>query len=106
MRDFMVCQGVPAHAVILEDHSQSTRENAMFAARAAQDIPGPYVLLTSDYHMFRAHRAFRKAGLDTAPRPFPDAGKRFNDWRARWQVVLELCVETGKIAYYRVRGWI
>ena len=63
------------------------------------------MLLTSDYHMFRARRAFRKAGLEVEPRPFPDADKRLNNWRARWQVVLDLGVETVKIVYYRVRGW-
>ncbi len=106
MRDFIVCQGVAAENVTLEDHSHSTRENAIFTARVARQFPGPYVLLTSDYHMFRAHRAFRKAGLEVTPRPFPDAGKRFNDWRSRWQVTLDLGVETAKIAYYWARGWI
>lgn len=106
MRDFVVCQGVPAEGVTVEDRSTSTRENALFASEAARQFPGPYVLLTSDYHMWRAWRAFRKAGLNVEPHPFPDAGKRFNDWRERWPVFLELVSETGKIAYYWARGWI
>jgi uncharacterized SAM-binding protein YcdF (DUF218 family) len=106
MRDFIVCQGVPAETVIVEDRSTSTRENALFAAETARQFPGPYVLLTSDYHMWRAWRAFRKAGLNVEPRPFPDAGKHFNDWHQRWSIFLGLADETGKIVYYRARGWI
>jgi len=63
-------------------------------------------LLTSDYHMFRAHRAFTKAGLAVAPRPFPDAIKRSQNWENRWPVFVELCNETAKICYYYIRGWI
>ena len=32
MRDFIVCQGVPAEAVLIEGRSTSTRENALFTA--------------------------------------------------------------------------
>lgn len=106
MRDYMVCQGVPPGQVIVEDRSTSTRENALFTAQILRGIPGPYVLLTSDFHMYRAHRAFSKAGVTVLPRPFPDAGKRLVDWRWRWNVFLDLMTETAKIGYYRVRGWI
>ena len=67
---------------------------------------GRKVLLTSDYHMFRACRAFRKAGLEVAPRPFPDAGKRAANWLGRWPAFLDEVVETLKIGYYFVRGAI
>jgi uncharacterized SAM-binding protein YcdF (DUF218 family) len=68
--------------------------------------PGKKVLLTSDYHMFRAFRAFRKTGLQVEPRPFPDAYKRINKWNLRWPVFLDLCLEASKTGYYRMRGWI
>ncbi len=106
MRDFLVCQGIPRDAVTVEDRSTSTHENALFTAELARQFDGPLVLLTSDFHMWRAVRAFRKAGLAVRPRPIPDAGKRFNDWRQRWVITLDLAVETGKIAYYKARGWI
>lgn len=38
--------------------------------------PRPVVLLTSDYHMFRARRMFEKAGLKVVPMPIPDGLKR------------------------------
>jgi uncharacterized SAM-binding protein YcdF (DUF218 family) len=106
MRDFLVCQGVPPDAVTVERRSASTRENALFTSEIARAIPGPWVLLTSDYHMWRAVRAFRKAGLNVTPRPIPDAGKRLNDWRQRWPIVLDLTVESVKIIYYKAHGWI
>ena len=106
MRDFIVCQGVPPESIMIEGRSTSTRENALYTANLARRFPGPYVLLTSDYHMWRASRAFRKAGLDVLPQQFPDAIKRFNDWTQRWSVFETLVVESGKIAYYKARGWI
>jgi len=64
------------------------------------------VLLTSDYHMFRAIRAVRKAGLSATPRPVPDLLKTAASWRTRWDAFLGLLVESVKIIYYWGRGWI
>jgi uncharacterized SAM-binding protein YcdF (DUF218 family) len=106
MRDFLVCHGVPPGAITLEGRSTSTRENALFTAETVHRFAGPYVLLTSDFHMWRAWRAFRKAGVNVEPRPIPDIGKRLNSWRQRWPIFLDLVAESGKIAYYQARGWI
>lgn len=106
MRDFMVSQGIPAAAIRVEMASRSTRENALKSKAILDQLGGRKVLLTSDYHMFRAYRAFRKAGIDVQPRPFPDAIKQNTSRLNRWGVFLGLCVETTKIAYYFLRGWI
>jgi uncharacterized SAM-binding protein YcdF (DUF218 family) len=106
MRDFMVGSGVPASVIRVEGKSMSTRENALFSGEILRGEAGPYVLLTSDYHMWRAYRVFEKAGLRVLPRPLPDAIKRYNDWRQRWVVTIELAAETVKIIYYWARGWI
>lgn len=106
MADFIAGGGVPRETLTLELNSRSTRENALFTVPLVNSLPGRKVLLTSDYHMFRAWRAFRLAGIDTVPMPFPDARKRVNNWQKRWGVFLELCEETAKIGYYRIRGWI
>jgi uncharacterized SAM-binding protein YcdF (DUF218 family) len=105
MRDFLTCQGIPAEAITLERRALNTHENAVFTAPLARQFPGPYVLLTSDYHMRRASRAFQKAGLAVIPRPFPDALKRVNDWRDRWRIFLDLIQESIKAGYYWSRGW-
>ena len=106
MRDFIVSQGVPAEAVRIEPRSATTRENALYTAEMLRDEPGRKVLLTSDYHMFRSFRLFRKAGLEVFPRPIPDARKRATRPIYRWWVFLDLCTESAKIVYYKARGWI
>jgi uncharacterized SAM-binding protein YcdF (DUF218 family) len=106
MRDFMASQGIPASAIRVEGAAQSTRENALKSKVLLDNLSGRKVLLTSDYHMFRAYRVFRKAGIVIEPRPIPDALKQTGWLRNRWPVFLGLCVETGKIGYYFVRGWI
>ena len=106
MREFLICQGVPASAIVLENQSRDTHENALYTSRLLGGLAGRRVLLTSDYHMFRAWRAFRKAGLEIEPRPFPDASKRIERWQLRWPVFMDLCVEAAKSGYYFARGWI
>lgn len=106
MRDFLIGNGVPAAAIRVESKSLTTRENALFVSEMLGPSPGRVVLLTSDFHMYRAYRAFRKCGLDVLPRPLPDAGKNANSLAMRWPVFLGLVQETVKIAGYRFRGWI
>ena len=106
MVDFLVSQGVPRDKILVEFASTNTRENALFTAALLRDVSGSKVLLTSDYHMYRASRAFQKAGLPVLPRPFPDVLKRTESWQGRWPAFLVIVGETAKIMYYRVRGWI
>jgi uncharacterized SAM-binding protein YcdF (DUF218 family) len=106
MRQFLVCQGINPEVIVVEGRSENTHENAIYTAELARKVPGRYVLLTSDYHMFRAWRAFRKAGLETVGRPFPDARKRVNTMSARWGVFCDLVEETTAVAYYAWQGWI
>ena len=106
MRDFMVSQGIPAAAIVVENQSHSTRENALQCKVLLDRIAGRKILMTSDFHTFRAYRAFRRAGIDIESQPLPDALKRANSWSNRWPVFLSLWQETAKIGYYYVRGWI
>jgi uncharacterized SAM-binding protein YcdF (DUF218 family) len=106
MRDWLVWRGVPGSAVTLETNSRSTRENALHTAELLRKFPQPVELLSSDYHLWRAERAFVKAGAQVTRQACPDAVKRGNDWRLRWQVFLDFALEVSKIGYYRLRGWI
>ncbi len=106
MRELMVSLGVPPDRIRIEQESASTRENALAAAGILRDMSGRKVLLTSDYHMYRAIRAFRRAGIDIKPWPFPDVRKRSGSWINRWSCFQDLVLETGKIAYYQTRGWM
>lgn len=106
MRSLLIAEGVPAEAVIVEDEARSTRENALHIRRLLAADVGSKVLLTSDYHAFRAKRSFQKAGVDITARPIPDAMKRAINPLRRWPAFLDEVAETGKIAYYFLRGWI
>jgi len=106
MRDFIVFSGVPADVVVAETDSLSTRENATFAAQLLRDDKGSKMLLTSDYHMYRAAAAFRKAGLNVKPYPIPDVRKYSGQYRYRVPLAVDLAEESVKILYYRSKGWI
>lgn len=105
MGTFLESQGVPRKFILLETRSTSTRENALYTKTLLSRSTG-HVLLTSDFHMFRARRTFQKVGLDVLPRPIPDVLKRGSTWKGRWPAFLDLSTETIKIAYYYARGWI
>ncbi len=106
MKDFLVGAGVPESKILVEARANSTRQNAQFSKDLLQGSGGKLVLLTSDYHIYRATRVFRKLGLNVQTRPVPDALKRGSVWTGRWPAFLDLSKETVKIAYYRLRGWI
>jgi uncharacterized SAM-binding protein YcdF (DUF218 family) len=106
MRKFVQFEGVPGDRIVVENRSGTTRENALFTAGILARMPGRKVLVTSDMHTYRSVRAFRKAGVEVAPRFFPYVFKLYNSWPARWTVFVELGVETAKIVTYYVRGWI
>jgi uncharacterized SAM-binding protein YcdF (DUF218 family) len=106
MQRLIVFLGVPAEAVTVETLSTSTRENALRSVPLLNRMPGRKVLLTSDYHMFRALRVFHKAGLDLQGWPYPDTGKMAASWTGRWPAFLDVLSELTKIAYYKTQGWI
>ena len=106
MRRYLVCLGVPASAIHVEPYARTTRENALLTKPIVDGLPGRKVLLTSDYHMTRASRAFRKAGIDVTPRPLPDVLKRVGAMQYRWGAFLDVSRETAAVAYYFARRWI
>lgn len=106
IRDFLVSQGIPASAIVAEWQSNSTRENGLNTARLLQGLPGRKVLLTSDFHMYRAVRVFRKLGIDVAAAPAPDVMKMSRNPYMRIPAFETMVLETVKIAGYRMRGWI
>ena len=67
MRQFLVALGVPEFAIVMEGKSVNTIEN-MQETRALVGT-GRVALVTSGYHMPRALRLARKAGLDAEAFP-------------------------------------
>ena len=106
MKEFMVFSGIPPDAIIAETKSLSTHENALQATALLESDPGRKILMTSDFHMFRASRAFRKLGLKILPRPIPDARSRALRFTQRWGSFIDVTEESLKILYYWAKGWI
>jgi uncharacterized SAM-binding protein YcdF (DUF218 family) len=104
--NYLLANGVPRSAMIAEWRSTSTRENAINVARLIRNLPGQRVLVTSDFHMFRALHVFRKAGIVAAPMAVPDALHSTQGWPGRFGACWTMIVETVKIVYYWLRGWM
>lgn len=68
MQRFLLDMGVPASAMLLEESSRTTRQNAQFASDllAGRGI-GEVILVTSALHMSRAVALFRARGLKVIP---------------------------------------
>lgn len=62
---FLLC-GVPSSAILVEDKSRNTYENAVFSAKIIrQKFPhAKCLLITSAFHLRRARACFEKAGID------------------------------------------
>jgi len=113
MRQFLSDLGVPPDAVLIEEQSRSTYENAQHTAQLLQRHEIKQILLvTSALHLPRALATFRAARIDALPAPtdfevmpepphplrwLPDAEALFDSTRALKEY-LGLWV-------YRWRGW-
>lgn len=76
--------GVPASALVLEERSRNTEDNAINTARLAHQLGVRRILLvTSALHMPRAIVLFRRQGLEVTPVPVPEKGHR-ETWNDRW----------------------
>jgi uncharacterized SAM-binding protein YcdF (DUF218 family) len=75
--------GVPGSALLLEQRSRDTRDNALYTAELAQARGVHHVLLvTSSVHMPRASLWFRDAGIRVTPVAVPEPSPRTGG--ARW----------------------
>ncbi len=72
-RRLMADLGFPPDRFAYEERSRTTYENARFTARRVAG-EGPWLLVTSAFHMPRAVASFRAQGLEVVPYPV--------DWRA------------------------
>lgn len=104
--NFLVAEGIPREAIVAEWVSRSTHESAIAVARLVEGLPGKKVLLTSDFHMYRSLRVFRKLHASVVPMAVPDVLHSTEHWSGRFQAFQTMLVESAKIADYAVRGWL
>ena len=66
IRDELIRRGVDADRIWMEDRSTATIENIRFSMALMDDPTAPTGLITNNYHVYRATRIARKAGLTNA----------------------------------------
>lgn len=106
VKPLLIANGIPASAIVVENAATSTHDNVLFAKPLLAALPRPYVLITSDYHMYRASRCFEHAGVKVETLPAPDVLKRTNSALLRWDCFWTVAQEYVKIGWYRAHGWI
>lgn len=111
MAQAAIQMGVPKYAILLEDRSRNTHENAVFSYQLLKPRDFTRVILvTSSLHLPRATAAFAKAGFETIP--VASDGPRFlsmtlnsPSWHnagSFYRVLNEYC---GLLAY-KLFGWL
>ena len=114
MRDGMMRFGVPGEAILMEDKSEDTGQNAALSAALMQQKGLKTALLvTSGIHMPRAMATFRRAGVAVTAASTDIIDVESPDWAIlRWLPSPTALVHTGEalhelagLLYYRLRGW-
>lgn len=115
MARYLKSQGVPEHAILIEEQSFTTRENAYFSVKKLQEKQVKNILLvTSSLHMPRSAAVFRKAGILVTAAPVAPQITRPNDaWSMIWQPSFQALQASRSIIkeyiglmVYWLRGWI
>ena len=78
MAAWLMARGVSPHRLYLEEQATDTRENLRFskAIIEQENLPGPVAVLSNGFHLYRAEKLARQAGLDpvqTVGAPIPVA---------------------------------
>ena len=65
MSEYLIQKGVKREGIILEDQSTSTQENLLFSSKYIQNNKKNIVIVTSDYHMFRAKMLAKRLNFNS-----------------------------------------
>jgi uncharacterized SAM-binding protein YcdF (DUF218 family) len=78
VRRYLLDNGIPASRILKEDQSTSTLENLMFAKEWISDLEADVVIVSNDFHLFRASIIAKRLGFAhvyTLAAPTPDVVK-------------------------------
>jgi uncharacterized SAM-binding protein YcdF (DUF218 family) len=82
-RNYLVSQGVPSEAILLENEGESTHHSITAAAEIMRRMNLRSCILVSDgYHIFRAKKMLEFRALDVYGSPRPSEPK--GTWREKW----------------------
>lgn len=124
MRHLLEMLGVPPEAILEEDQSQNTYENALYCAKLLKERHIQQVILvTSALHMPRSVKLFEKQGIEVIPAP-ADFAVPFQEWEdllhapipaqlvallpssSNLQLTTNVLHEYIGILVYWMRGWL
>ena len=108
MQEQALSLGVPRNAILLEEKSTSTKENAIFT----KDIIKRHgytslILVTSAYHSKRANKIFKKImgnEIKVLSAPSEESGFRFEDWWKRERDRKAVLIEFFKFCWFWIFG--
>jgi uncharacterized SAM-binding protein YcdF (DUF218 family) len=109
MSILLVSHGIPQQSVLIENRADSTYTNALYTKRILEEryqsksLP-TVIVLTSDYHSWRARRVFERCGMRVRMVPVPDLAKRSGSLVNRWPCFLVLLSEFAKAFFYAASG--
>ncbi len=71
LRQELLRNGIDSSAILVDDRSRNTRENAVYSKKLADSMgwKGPLLLVTSAMHMRRCLQDFQRVGLSVIPYP-------------------------------------
>jgi uncharacterized SAM-binding protein YcdF (DUF218 family) len=93
-------EGVPDHAVMLEDMALNTWDSARFVTGMAKRLGVSDVLVVTDpLHCVRTVAAFERAGLGAWAEPVYGSPM----WRGSWARLGQFVRELGALVWYRIR---
>ncbi|MFH2033403.1 MAG: YdcF family protein [Candidatus Margulisiibacteriota bacterium] len=101
---------VPEGAVLLEDRSMSTYENARFAVPLLRKINAKRIILvTNQFHTRRASWIFKKTlkpyGIEVISCPVQASTIKLNDWWKNHEVTQAVLNEYAAMVFYWLKGY-
>ena len=114
LNEKLLASGIPAKDILIENKSRNTFENATFSKHILDSLhlKGPYVLISSAFHLHRALQVFDKAGLKVVPYPSAyNATEKIYNWDDYFWPSLEVLMSWGGlikeyvgVVMYKVTG--
>jgi len=109
MKELALDEGVPPHAILVEDRSGSTLQNALFSRQALEgDASGQVVIVTDRFHIPRAWASFRWAGMSDLILVAADGEDEPVDWDNLMGEAVKWPVNIARAAAYSAlsaAGW-